>query len=225
MIAMDEELELVRQKLISDAKMIVDGEPIKWFDELYKIAMRKSEMIPWARMAPNPKMLEWLKKNRGTGKALVVGCGLGDDAVALEEFGFSVTAFDISEHCINWCKERFPNSNIKWTVGDILNPNYEWINCFDLVVEVHILQAIPDGGIRELAAKQLPRLLASNGKLLCIGRLDTGKQTIAPPPWPLSQLWLENSFKELKLSNFSTFIFQDTRDVIRYCGTWQKIVS
>ena len=219
---MIDEIELARQKLILDAKSIVDDEPIQWFDQLYKIASRDSNMIPWARMAANPKMLEWLKENDCSGKALVVGCGLGDDAVALEKLGFQVTAFDISKHCINWCKERFPNSKVEWIVGDILKPLEQWQNYFDLVVEIHILQAIPDGGVREQAAEQLPKLLAKEGLLLCIGRLDNGKQSITPPPWPLKQKWLENSFSKLKPNNFKIFYYQDSIDIARYYGSWRK---
>ena len=69
-------------------------------------------------------------------------------AIGLENIGFNVTAFDISQHCIDWCKERFPNSTVEWLVGDILEPNEEWYGNFDLIIEIHILQAIPDGRIR-----------------------------------------------------------------------------
>ena len=50
-------------------------------------------------MAVNPNLSEWtdFRKVKAHGKrALVVGCGLGDDAEYLAEQGFSVTAFDIS---------------------------------------------------------------------------------------------------------------------------------
>ncbi|MCC5670705.1 class I SAM-dependent methyltransferase [Nostoc sp. CHAB 5784] len=39
-------------------------------------------------------------------KALVIGCGLGDDAEAIASLGFEVTAFDISPTAIAWCQER-----------------------------------------------------------------------------------------------------------------------
>ena len=48
-------------------------------------------------------MMDWVK-NCHNGKALIIGCGLGDDAIGLENIGFTVTAFDISQHCIDWCK-------------------------------------------------------------------------------------------------------------------------
>ena len=173
-------------------------------------------------MAANQIMMNWVEENCSLGNALVIGCGLGDDAVGLENIGFNVTAFDISEHCVDWCKERFPNSKVQWLVGDILDPKQEWYGNFDLIVEIHILQAIPDGGIREKAAEQMPKLLADNGKMLCIGRLDDGRQTIQPPPWPLQEDWLKRSFDMLTLTTFTEFVNQDSPNVSRYYAAWRK---
>ena len=221
---MDKISEAERELIISQAKSAVNDEPIEWFDQLYGIADRDSAKIPWARMLPNQIMMNWVNKNCRIGKALVIGCGLGDDAIGLESIGFTVTAFDISEHCIEWCKERFPNSGVEWLVGDILNPNEEWYENFDLIVEIHILQAIPDGGIRERAANQMPKLLAEDGIMLCIGRLDEGHQTVQPPPWPLEESWLKDSFAMLDSIEFIPFRNDDSLDVARYYAAWRKQV-
>ena len=216
--------ESEREDIISRAKSAVNDEPIEWFDQLYGMANRDPAIIPWARMAPNQIMMNWVEENCSLGNALVIGCGLGDDAVGLENIGFNVTAFDISEHCVDWCKERFPNSKVQWLVGDILDPKQEWYGNFDLIVEIHILQAIPDGGIREKAAEQMPKLLADNGKMLCIGRLDDGRQTIQPPPWPLKQAWLNDSFAMLESLEFTPFRNDDSLDVLRYYAGWHNKV-
>ena len=216
--------ESEREEIISRAKSAVNDEPIEWFDQLYGMANRDPAIIPWARMAPNQIMMNWVEENCSIGNALVIGCGLGDDAVGLENIGFNVTAFDISEHCVDWCKERFPNSKVEWLVADILDPKQEWYGNFDLIVEIHILQAIPDGGIREKAAEQMPKLLADNGKMLCIGRLDDGRQTIQPPPWPLKQTWLNDSFAMLESLEFTPFRNDDSLDVLRYYAAWQHKV-
>ena len=222
MSAMKKISESEREDIISRAKSAVNDEPIEWFDQLYGMANRDPAIIPWARMAPNQIMMNWVEENCSLGNALVIGCGLGDDAVGLENIGFNVTAFDISEHCVDWCKERFPNSKVEWLVADILDPKQEWYGNFDLIVEIHILQAIPDGGIREKAAEQMPKLLADNGKMLCIGRLDDGRQTIQPPPWPLKQTWLNDSFAMLESLEFTPFRNDDSLDVLRYYAAWQN---
>ena len=214
--------EIEREELISTAKAAINNDPIGWIDELYDLANRNSSMIPWARMSPNPIMIDWVKENIAGGKALIVGCGLGDDAIGLEELGFQVTAFDISDLCINWCRDRFPESSVDWQVADILEPPTKWIEQFDLVVEIHILQAIPDGGIRELAAKNLPKLLNKDGFLLCIGRLDNGRQMIQSPPWPLKEDWLKASFSEINLHGFTQFTYQESIDVTRYYAAWRN---
>ena len=224
MSAMKKISESEREDIISRAKSAVNDEPIEWFDQLYGMANRDPAIIPWARMAPNQIMMNWVEENCSLGNALVIGCGLGDDAVGLENIGFNVTAFDISEHCVDWCKERFPNSKVEWLVADILDPKQEWYGNFDLIVEIHILQAIPDGGIREKAAEQMPKLLADNGKMLCIGRLDDGRQTIQPPPWPLKQTWLNDSFAMLESLEFTPFRNDDSLDVLRYYAAWQHKV-
>ena len=160
---MDEHLANLRvkiQKLSNKAES--NGTPLSWFEELYENANRESEKIPWARMEPHPKMVEWIKNHPEiSGKALVVGCGLGDDAEWLGNSGFEVTAFDVSKSSIDWCRERFPNSPVNYCVEDLLSPPKNWLNSFDLIVEIHILQAIPEK-IRDLAAEILPSLINSN---------------------------------------------------------------
>ncbi|MDX6505201.1 MAG: hypothetical protein QOE29_2326, partial [Gaiellaceae bacterium] len=72
------------------------GEPLAWFEELYASAESEAA-IPWADLEPNPGLLEWLERNgTPTGRALVIACGLGDDAEALAARGLAVSAFDIA---------------------------------------------------------------------------------------------------------------------------------
>ena len=198
-----------------------DGEPLRWFEELYAGANRNSNEIPWARMEPHPKMVEWIANQPDVqGKALVIGCGLGDDAEWLSVAGFEVTAFDISESSIQWCKERFPSTAVDYIVADLLNPPEAWFNAFDLVVEIHILQAIPEE-VRDPAAAQIPGLLNSDGSLLCIGRL-AGLQTPneSPPPWPLSRTWLEGRFSLLNPTSFQHFTYEESPSIDRYLASW-----
>lgn len=222
---MDEDIVEIRENLISLSKEVVgDDQPLRWFEELYSRAERNSMMIPWATLEPNPVMLKWLEGRNISGKALVVGCGLGDDAIGLEKLGWEVTAFDISSACVNWCKERFANSNVVWQVADLLNPPDEWFRKFDLVVEIHILQAIPDGGIRESGAHNLPKLLNKNGHLLCIGRLDDGRELeMNPPPWPLKKRWLDEQFQELEKVDFELFTKPESPATPRYVSSWTRI--
>jgi hypothetical protein len=221
---MDEKLAEVRARLLKLSEAAeADGEPLRWFEELYAGAGRDSGEIPWAKMEANPKMVEWIaERPEIAGRALIVGCGLGDDAEWLSAAGFDVTAFDISQSSINWCCERFPQSSVDYRVGDLLEPADEWLEAYDLVVEIHILQAIPDT-VRDAAAFNLPKLLNSEGHLLCIGRLLTEIIPDEPsPPWPLSRVWLEGRFETLKQLSFLRFVNEDTPTINRYAAAWNR---
>ena len=214
----------VRDRLLKLSEAAeADGEPLRWFEELYSTANRVSGEIPWARMEPHLKMVEWLAgQPEVQGKALVVGCGLGDDAEWLAAAGFQVTAFDISESSIKWCRERFPSTEVDYRVADLLNPPADWLNTFDLVVEIHILQAIPES-IRDPAADQLPDLLTTGGTLLCIGRLAGFQIPNEPsPPWPLSRTWLEGRFTALNQTSFSHFVYEESPSIDRYIAAWRQ---
>ena len=221
---MDEKLAEARARLLKLSEAAeADGEPLRWFEELYAGANRDSEEIPWAKMEANPKMVEWIaERPEITGRALVVGCGLGDDAEWLSVAGFDVTAFDLSQSSIDWCRERFPKSSVNYCVGDLLEPEDDWSGAFDLVIEIHILQAIPDS-IRDAAASNLPKFLNEGGHLFCIGRLLTERIPGEPsPPWPLSQVWLNGRFKTLKKLSFSGFVIEETPTIDRYVAAWNR---
>ena len=115
---MSQNRKLARQ-LANDA--VDNGTPLEWFEQLYREANGDSASIPWADLRPNPNLVEWLDRSNtnGSGKrALVVGCGLGDDAEILSSLGFEVVAFDISATCIDWCHQRYPQSAVTYVVED-----------------------------------------------------------------------------------------------------------
>ena len=93
---------------------------------------------------------------------------------------------------------------------------------FDLIEEIHILQAIPES-VRDPAADQLPPMLKPEGSLLCIGRL-AGFQIPKeqPPPWPLSRTWLEGKFATLKPTSFSHFVYDESPSIDRYVAAWRR---
>ena len=85
--------------------MAAKGDALGWFDALYKEADGDNGKIPWADLTPNKYLQTWAEQTNLQGNnrnALVVGCGLGDDAKFLHDLGFRVTAFDISPTAIEW---------------------------------------------------------------------------------------------------------------------------
>jgi len=164
------------------------GEPLAWFDEVYRQAGGDPAMVPWADEETHPGLAEWIARS-GTiheGCALDVGCGLGDNAEALCAAGYDVTAFDLSPTAVNWARRRFPDSAVNYTVASLLDLPDEWLGKFDLVHETYTLQALKPAE-RTAVFAAVAGLIAPGGTLLVIGRVRDEGAVVAGPPWPLTR--------------------------------------
>ncbi|MEC7197968.1 MAG: methyltransferase domain-containing protein [Candidatus Thermoplasmatota archaeon] len=205
---------------LSDAAAGTDN-PLSWFEDLYSRANMDDSWIPWSDGNPNPLLVDWVI-GQPAGKALVVGSGLGEDAAFLDKKGWQVTAFDISETAIKWSSERYSHTSVSWMVADLLNLPPELAGDFDLVLEVHILQAMPVE-LRKIASQKLAPLVSENGFLVCIGRYATEGDLTTGPPWPLSHSFIESvgaglgemSLKKIRLQS-------DDSSVLRYRAIWRR---
>lgn len=154
-----------------------------WFDELYKEHKDRHENIPWARLAANPLMEVYLDENAPhTGKALVIGCGLGDDAVALEAAGYEVTAIDVSQAALDVARERFPDSKVRFEKQDIFDMPEKYHEYFDFVFEALTIQSLPIE-YREKMIKSVVDTVAPEGHLLLVAHKK--EADFSGPPWPL----------------------------------------
>ena len=52
--------------------------------------------MPWADLAPNPRLVRALAGAADGRRAIVIGCGLGDDAEHVASLGLTTMAFDVS---------------------------------------------------------------------------------------------------------------------------------
>lgn len=168
-------------------------DPLSWFEALYAASKGDASAIPWANLEPNPNLVAWLDRppplDPGL-RALVIGCGLGDDAEELDRRGCRTTAFDISPTAIEWCRRRFPKSRVSYAVADLLDTPPSWKAGFDLVVESYTLQALPSG-IRPRALAQTASLVAPGGRLLVITRGRDEGDPEGELPWPLTRRELD----------------------------------
>ncbi len=141
--------------------------------------------------------------------ALVVGCGLGDDAEALADLGFRVTAFDVSPTAIQWCDRRFPQSTVTYQVADLLALPPQWHQAFDLVVECRNIQALPLT-LRTPAIVSISNTVAPGGTLLVITRLRPSEDPPSGPPWPLSEAELDQILTQgFQVQARQTFVLED----------------
>lgn len=170
------------------ARAYADGEPTAWFERLYAEGAAGAVDLPWNRTEPHPLLVSWFDSwpaGRVGGMAVVVGCGLGADAEYLAAQGWTTTGFDLSPTAIEQASARYPGSAVRYRVADLLDLPDELIGAFDLVVEIHTLQAMPDPP-RTDAAGGVASLLAPGGTLLVVQFRDTGAPT-QPPPFPLTR--------------------------------------
>lgn len=169
------------------AEHVARGDASGWFDQLYREAEGRADEIPWADLEPNRALSAWLTESGPKpGRALVVACGLGDDAELLAARGWEVTAFDISPEAIAWCRRRFPQSQVRYVAADLFALADEWVQTFDLVVEIYTVQALPTS-LRREAIGAIARLVSPGGHLFFYARAcEQDEDREAGPPWPLS---------------------------------------
>ena len=107
------------------AESIGAGDPTGWFERLYAGAEAGEEVVPWDRGSPHRFLVQWAEARRLSGggrRALVVGCGLGDDAEYVAGRGFGTVAFDISASAIRAARRRYPDSAVHYVTADLLDP-------------------------------------------------------------------------------------------------------
>lgn len=183
-----------RQELRSQVQSLAQtyrdtDQPLAWFEALYASANGNPEAIPWVNREPHPLFQDWLTTRSPVSagrSALVIGCGLGDDAEVLADRGFQVTAFDLAPTAIAWCRERFPNSPVNYQVADLFDLPSDWAKHFDFVLEIYTIQAMPPE-LHTAAMQAIAALVAPDGELLviCRGREETDPLT--GPPFPLTR--------------------------------------
>ncbi|MEV6151796.1 class I SAM-dependent methyltransferase [Nonomuraea sp. NPDC052129] len=118
-------------------------------------------------------------------RALVVGCGLGDDAEYVVRFGYDTVAFDVSESAVRLAQERFPDSTVDYRAADLLDPPTEWRHAFDLVVEIMTVQALPEH-LHARAIDSVSGFVGPGGTLLVIASAREEGGPVFAPPWPLT---------------------------------------
>lgn len=202
----DEKEEIRARQRALASEFASRGDATGWFEEVYKEAAGDNQKISWADLEPNRFLQDWAERSglRGDGrKALVVGCGLGDDAVYLDDRGFDVTAFDISQTAIEWAKRIHADRDIKFEAMDLFSPPPEWTvtknpvatapgsdGGFDLVLEVYTIQPLPLD-IRPKVIDSIAAFTKPGGELVVVTRGREDDEEPDKLPWPLSRIDLK----------------------------------
>jgi SAM-dependent methyltransferase len=199
------------------------GDDLGWFDEVYRTAEGNFDRVSWIEREPNRFFTDWAEKNQLTGggrKALVVGCGLGDDARYLFDLGFDVSAFDISQTAIEWAKTLHADTPIKFETMDLFQPFRGWLGAFDFVLEVYTIQPLPME-LREKAIDAVAALVAPGGELVVVARGRDDDEELAQLPWPLSKRDLSrfetNGVRQIELDDF-----MDDEETRRFVAVYER---
>lgn len=204
------------------AESIGRGDDTGWFERLYSAAAHGTTSVPWAGLEPNPRLVEAVQAVTAHARAVVVGCGFGDDAEFVASRGFATTAFDVSPTAIAEAARRYPRSTVDYVVSDLLTPPVSWVGRFDLVVEVFTLQVLT-GQARRTAFARVAELVAPGGRLLIIAGAREPEADPGEMPWPLTRSEIEGlRFYGLSIESIVDFIDEDPRGPVRRWRAWLR---
>ena len=163
------------------------------FEAMYAGAEAGGAKPPWDYGAARPQLVAWAEAQNLTGsgrEALVVGCGYGADAEILALLGFRTTAFDFAPTAVTGARRRYPASEVKYLVADVLDLPREWQGRFDLVIESLTVQSMPPAQ-HSVAARSIAALVAPEGTLLVLATTREEHAEVEGPPWPLTRAEVE----------------------------------
>lgn len=200
--------------------------PTQWFDHIYESAKGDYTKVFWADLEASPYLVSWLKENpinKANKRACVIGCGVGDDAHALSEFGFEVIAFDISPKAIELCKNRYPNTKVQFVVADLFDYPKEWFESFDVVYECNTIQVLPDE-YRKKARTSMTSLLSKGGYILvsCRSRDEHEKEDEIPKPLSKSEINEFITIQNLKEQSFLAYDDDQVPSVPHFFAVYKK---
>ena len=141
----------------------------------------------------------------GSGRALVLACGTGRNALRLAEAGFAVTAVDISTVAIEMARESAAERGLEvdWQVLDAGQVDLS-TPAYDLITMIRYVN-------RSLWS-DLPQALTSDGWLLMEQHLRTHRPVIGPSDdYRLDPGELLNAFSDLRVIEYSELLERSDR--------------
>lgn len=188
-------------------------DPMGWFNSIYTDAEGDHNNVFWADLEPNPYLVEWINTcSQGAKgkKAIVIGCGVGDDAEAISKMGYEVTAFDIAPEAIALCKKRYPDTKVHYLVSDLFDYPKEWREKFDLIYECNTIQVLP-GKYRTKARDAMISLMTSDAYILVSCRSRNKGEQEDDIPLPLDKDEIDG-FVRCGLSEESFLAYDDNQE-------------
>ena len=207
------------------AEFAAKGDALGWFDALYKEANGDNEKIPWADLEPNKFLRRWAQEinlQANNRHALVVGCGLGDDARFLYDLGFRVTAFDVSPTAIRWARKLHSETDIEFFAADLFDAPQKWSRAFEFVLEVYTIQPLPLE-MRSRVIDAISEFVAPEGRLVVVARGREDDEEPLELPWALSRRDLSQFERnDLKPISFEEMLGDEEEPIKRFVIEYQR---
>jgi SAM-dependent methyltransferase len=155
-----------------------------FFEPMYAASSTNGEGLPWAHMQANGQLVEWLgaQPTGGGRRAMVTGCGLGDDAEEIARRDWDVMAFDVAESAVRLCLERFPQSPVDYRIADLFRPPDDWRGAFALVFDNRTVQSLPYE-LQPRAMAAVAQLVAPGGTLVVVTEIVGPEHLSQHPPY------------------------------------------
>jgi len=187
-------------------KAVAAGRPLDWFEQLYGEA-GELEDVPWADLEPNKVLVREPAVQDGAGRrALVVGCGYGDDAEWLAAHLDVERPRDMFATDGDFIRNPPMPDLSSPVVADLLDLPEQWRSSYDLIVEIYTLQVLPHDDLRERAFAALRDALARGGLLFIHCRLRDLEEPTGDFPWPLTEDEVRSGFAGLDLERYDAYI-------------------
>ncbi len=130
----------------------------------------------WELGGPDPSLLSALDTfDVRPGRVLDLGCGTGDNAIALAQQGFDVVAIDISDRAISQAraKAREADCSVDFAVGSVVDLDGV-TGPFDLFVDRGCLHSLSGSDDRDALAANMKRLAADGCHAYVAGFVPMG---------------------------------------------------
>lgn len=128
------------------------------------------EKIPWNIESPPPELVDMVESGSlQPGRAVDLGCGLGNYTTWLAQQGFDAVGLDGSPNAIRIAKERAKEKKIdcRFFVADLTSPLEQTFDPFDFALEWSLLHHIhPEQ--RAQYMKNVASLLTKGGRYLSV---------------------------------------------------------
>ena len=144
----------------------------------------KTGNLPWDTGEPDEHLVKLINTNGiKSGKALEVGCGTGTNSLWLADNGFNVIGVDISRAALDLAIQKKNNNShsCDFVLMDFLNDR-SLSQSFDFVFDRGCFHSFDEESERSLFARQVSRILKTNGIWLSlIGSTEGGPRDSGPP--------------------------------------------